>query len=190
MSSADANDVPPSSEKSRLMWLSDISMSIGRYGDIFSDFDPRPYSQRAISDDFLHEAKRAVRYMASGSVELKLLMPKNKRDRRKEGMIKKRLRAHFKRHAEFLMKEKTGIMRNGAAFCAAGVVLMFVAAYLLFSGGDRQLISYFFIILMEPGGWFLFWEGLNLIIFEPKKQKHELRFYNKMSRCSIQFISY
>ena len=35
-----------------------ISLWIDSYDDIFSDFDPRPFSARNISDDFLYEVKK------------------------------------------------------------------------------------------------------------------------------------
>ena len=38
-----------------------ISLILESYTDIFSDFDPRPYDQRTLSDDFLLECKKAVR---------------------------------------------------------------------------------------------------------------------------------
>ena len=42
-------------------------MPTGTYDAMFSVFDPRPYAQRALSDDFLNEAKRAVRDRESGA---------------------------------------------------------------------------------------------------------------------------
>jgi len=38
-----------------------------------------------------------------------------------------------------------------------------------------------FPILTEPAGWFFFWEGLNLTLFEPKRIKPDLEFYRKPS---------
>ena len=37
----------------------DIPLVLDSYDDIFSDFDPRPYSERAMSGDFLLECKKA-----------------------------------------------------------------------------------------------------------------------------------
>lgn len=37
-----------------------ISLWIDSYDDIFSDFDPRHFSLRNISDDFLYEVKKGV----------------------------------------------------------------------------------------------------------------------------------
>ena len=36
-----------------------ISIVLDSYDDLFSDFDPRPYRIRALSDDFLLECKKS-----------------------------------------------------------------------------------------------------------------------------------
>ena len=58
----------------KLLGLSNISLSLNSYDDIFSGFDPRPYSQRALSDDFLAESKRASRDKELDGVELIFLI--------------------------------------------------------------------------------------------------------------------
>src|SRR3989344_4144937 len=80
-----------------------ISLILNDYNDIFSDFDPRPFASRALSDDFLVECKKAARDK-EGSIELRLLVPKKKRDQKSEYEIKKRLREHFEKH----FREKEG----------------------------------------------------------------------------------
>ena len=42
-------------ETEKLLQQSEISLLLDSYDDIFSDFDPRPYNQRALSQDFLAE---------------------------------------------------------------------------------------------------------------------------------------
>jgi len=177
-------DNTPSSFK-----MSDISLWLDSYNDIFSSFDPRPYSERALSVDFLGEAKRASVDKDEGKIELRLLMPPKKRNRQEEGVIKKRLRDHFKKHHEMLHRENRQLVKNGLFFAAMGVVLMFIASYMLFKNSETFLIS-FLIVLLEPAGWFLFWEGLWQVIYQPRERRPELQFYEKMSKCDIQFLSY
>ena len=52
-----------------------VSLWLDTYEDIFSDFDPHPFGQRALSEDFLAEAKRAVRDRRDEVPELRLLVP-------------------------------------------------------------------------------------------------------------------
>ena len=177
-------------EKRKLLEMSRISLQLNNYDEIFSDFDPRDYSQRALSDDFLQETKRASRDKVSGTIELRFLVPKKARNLKHESMIKKRLREHFKKHFEEINKEFKKVRRKGIFFIITGIVLMFLATLILFRYAEGNFLMTFLVILLEPGGWFLFWEGLDLIIFEAKKGIPNLSFYKKMSKCSINFFSY
>ena len=67
---------------------------------------------------------------------------------------------------------------------------MFVASFLLFKGFENSLLINFLIVFLEPAGWFLFWEGLGIVLFESKKKKPEVDFYSKMAKSDIDFISY
>ena len=42
----------------QLALLRDISIWLETYDDIFSDFDPKAYSERVLSDDFLVEIRK------------------------------------------------------------------------------------------------------------------------------------
>lgn len=169
---------------------SEIGLALNDYGDIFSDFDPRPYSERALSDDFLFEAKKASREKVSGEIELKFLLSKDKRNLDHEQMIRKRLHEHFKKHHDMMHREVQQIMFRGISFVIVGIILMFIATLIMFKYSDKTILTNFLIILMEPGGWFFFWEGLNQVIFEAKKKRPDLEFYEKMSKCHISFFSF
>jgi hypothetical protein len=184
----DSNELDES-KKERLLRMSEISLLLDNYDDIFSDFDPRHYSQRAISDDLLSETRRASRDKASGIIELKFMVPENKRNSAHESVIKKRLREHFRRHYTRLQEEVKEMVKQGVIFTAFGIILMLIASFVMFNF-KSSFYSNFFIILLEPGSWFLFWEGLRQIVFEPKNKKSELDFYRKMAKCEITFSAF
>jgi len=165
-----------------LIWLDD-------YADLFSDFDPRPFSQRAMSFDFLSELRRASRDKY-GEISFGLLIPKDKRDMKKDNIVRKRLNEYFEKHYLRYKDETKGVLRKGLLFCIAGIILMFIATYILFKSPDKNLLMNFLIVLLEPAGWFLFWEGLNISIFESRKKKPFLEFYKKMTDSRIHFSSY
>lgn len=175
-------------EKIELLKQSEISLSIDSYDDIFSDFDPRPFSQRALSVDFLDEAKRASR--DKEEIELKFLMPSILRNFETEKTIKNRLREHFKKHAKETEAECKQTIILGIRFIIAGIIFMFLATLILYKFKEASFLSTFLVVLLEPAGWFSFWEGLNLAIFESKKKKPEAIFYKKMANCKITFLSY
>ena len=166
-----------------------ISLKLADYNDIFSDFDPRPYSDRALSVDFLSEAKRASIDKPSGQIELRLMVPKKLRKPGVEEVIKKRLKNHFERHARKIKLQNKKILRNGSIFTASGIGIMLVATFVLFGYSQTNIFNHFLTILFEPAGWFLFWEGLDQVVFESKKTGPELEFYEKMAKSDINFIS-
>jgi hypothetical protein len=175
-------------DRHELLKISEISLWLDTYDDIFSDFDPRPYHQRALSDDFLLEAKKASMDKNQG-IELKFLIPKNKRNLTHEALIKKRLREHFKKHLLSFKDELKKMLRQGLYFVISGIIIMFFASLILFKADDSLLFD-FLVVFLEPAGWFLFWEGLGILVFEIKKKKPDLDFYDKMSKCDIVFIEY
>jgi len=176
--------------RANVLKMSEIGLAINTYDDIFSDFDPRPYSQRAMSDDFLLEAKKASKEKVSGTIELKFLVPKDQRNAEHEFTIKRRLREHFKKHHDQMHNEVKQIASRGIYFIIVGIILMFFATLILFKYPYKTMLSNFLVILFEPGGWFFFWEGLGQIVFETKKKRPDLEFYEKMAKCEIGFLSY
>lgn len=176
-------------EVNKLLKISEISLWLDDYEDIFSDFDPRPFTMRVLSDDFINEAKKEVRDGKSGAVELVLLIPKEKRNTKHERDIKKRITEYCAVQAERLKKDSRDLVKRGLSFLVIGTIMMFMASFLLYNY-DKNIIASFLIILLEPSSWFLFWEGLGQIIFDSKKKKPDLLFYEKMRVGNIIFIPY
>lgn len=181
--------VCPPEEKLRLLKMSEISLSLDTYDDIFSDFDPRPYSERALSDDFLYEAKRASREKRSGKVELHFLIPQNARNHESEKIIAKRLHEHFKKHHMLIHKETNDIRSRGTISALIGMILMAVATYISTMKSEDFLFNLLFV-MMEPAGWFITWFGLDNIFYTSTQRKPDLEFYEKMSTCEIRFTPY
>lgn len=176
-------------DRKELLKESEISLVIDTYDDIFSDFDPRPYSQRALSQDFLDEAKRASRDKKYEKIQLKFLAPRHIRKAGEEAVIKKRLKDHFGKHTIEYKKERRSIIKEGLFFLSLGIIFMSITTVILVQqnkGYWTTLVS----VVLEPGGWFLFWEGLYLIVFEARRKTPELEFYKKMSRAEISFSNY
>jgi hypothetical protein len=180
----------PISEEERigLLRMSEISLWIDTYDDIFSDFDPRPYSQRALSDDFLFEAKKASREKTSGKVELVFLIPDEKRSHELEAVIRKRLHEHFRKHASILAEEVSKFRNRGIVMALCGFSLLAVSSYVIWKSQESYWIS-LLRIMTEPAGWFLSWEGMNHLVYSPKQMNTDLEFYRKMAGCDIEFLS-
>lgn len=178
-----------SEETKRLLQSSEVSLILDTYDDIFSDFDPRPFVQRALSHDFLEEAKRATRDLPSGGIQLKFLIPYQLRNITTEIMIKKRLKEHFKKHHLQLTLDLKKLRTRGILMALFGVILILIATYLV-SLSAQNIILRFFEVVLEPAGWFTSWTGLEDIYWTGRDISKEHQFYNKMSESNIEFISY
>jgi len=176
-------------KKQQLLQESSISIILDTYDDIFSDFDARGYGERALSDDFLPEIKRAAKDKPSGDLQLSLLMPKDLRNLSVENTIKHRLKEHFKRHAHIDHKGLVKTRNLGILMILIGAILG-VLATALYDFGNKSFLSKFILILMEPASWFNIWEGMNHVFFESKDLKQEFVFNDKMAGAEIKFLSY
>lgn len=166
-----------------------IPLALDSYEDIFSVFDPRPYSQKALSDDFLRECNHAAKDKAFGNkIELILSLAKSKRNSHEEAVIKKRLLEHFKKHFIEKEKEKKSIVKQGISWVVIGTVLLLTETYI------RTYSPNFFLnmlsLIMEPASWFSFWEGLSKIFIHAKVDVEDYDFYKKMANVEIRFENY
>lgn len=166
-----------------------ISLIIESYNDLFSDFDPRPYDQRALSDDFLSECKNAVRSKAEdySGFELRFLIPKAKRNLNDEEKIKKRLSLYFEKHYLETLVEIKQTRKNGIFFIVLGAVLTLFGALLTSKEG---LLFNILTVIIEPAGWFTIWNGFDRVLLEPRKKAQEHLFYKKMTHLDIKFHPY
>ncbi|MEM4260337.1 MAG: hypothetical protein QXG00_03805 [Candidatus Woesearchaeota archaeon] len=176
-------------EKQKLLKQSEISLLLDHYDDIFSDFDPRHYSERALSDDFLNEVRRASRDKPSGKLLLKFMVPKQNRNFLQEYVIKKRLRDHFKKHHQLLLEEIKDIKKKGLNIIAWGTSLMLIAGFIN-SLPNLSFFHHLLLTITEPAGWFLWWTGLDQFYYTVKQKKPELVFYEKFETAEISFTSY
>jgi len=173
-------------EKGARMKEGNISLILDNYDDLFSDFDPRPFSERALSDDFLQECKRASRDK-NYEFELNMLVPKTKRNSEHEALIKKRLKSHFQKHAKVSQKEVKKVKIEGFIWFLVGALIMLGATFLY---GLEGFFFTFLLVISEPAGWFMFWEGLDKVFMYSKEKKPEADFYSKMAEAKLVFSSY
>ena len=166
----------------------DISLWIDEYDDIFSDFDPRSYAERNISDDFIYELKRLCRESEFHIKELRLQVPEKLRNEKEESVIVKSLQQFFKKNlllfSQRLKKEK----RKGIVLILIAVLSMLIGSYLLTIRSSNFLV-HTILVIFEAAGWFLLWSGFDSIISGNKKELPEWEFFNKLSKSTIRFVS-
>ncbi|MFA5412268.1 MAG: hypothetical protein WC350_02905 [Candidatus Micrarchaeia archaeon] len=175
-------------EKKPSSILSLIHMGLDSYDDIFSDFDPSPYSERLLSEDFILEARRRYAEKKGGGLELRFSLPEKLRSAKTEALVKRRLRDHF--HAK-VRDEEADIARSrkrGAIYFAAGfAVLLFVAAAPQI--GPLSGIAHFIDILLVPVGWFGMFDGVELMVEAPRRFEKEINFNKRLAGATYTFFS-
>ena len=165
-----------------------VSLWLDNYDDIFSDFDPRPYSRRALSEDFLAEARRAVRDRRDEVPELRLLIPTPARHVEDETIIQKRLHEHFRKHADRLRRKRRRAIGVSLVVAMAGFALM--AASALLRQQPETVTRTVLPVFLEPAGWFAVWFGLDHLFYESRDIAREQAFYRKMARAEVVFTAY
>jgi hypothetical protein len=174
--------------KKELLNESEISLVLDTYDDIFSDFDPRHFNTRALSEDFLLEAKRACLDKPDG-LELRFLIPRAHRNVAHEALIKQRLREHFTKH-NLMILEKIRIYKKQAMILIISGVLLGFAAIGVTLLNINQVIKNALEIILQPASWFTIWTGFEHLTFMPEKLTSESEFYRKMTSAHVFFTPY
>lgn len=164
----------------------DISLWVDCYDDLFSDFDLRPFTSRNISDDFLREVKKLSHESDLHVDNLVLYLPKNIRDKDSEAIITRRLHNHFTKNLHFFKKKRKAESKRDLLLSLLGLSMMLTAGYIS-SSGSRNIWIHVLLVVFEPAGWFLVWINLEHLINSSRREKPELEFYLKLSKCKIFF---
>ncbi len=175
--------------KQSLLKLAEISIMLDSYDSIFSDFDPSPYSERTLSDDFIMQSKKISRNKTGKKIALNLLLPKNKRNDEDEKIIIKSLHSYFKSVHQELTHEVRKINKRGFYLTVTGIILMMAASYISYLNTQKFHI-HLLLVLFEPAGWFLLWAGLDHLVYSSKETKKDLDFYSNMTKSEIKFFTY
>lgn len=164
----------------------EILMNLDDYDDIFSDFDKKPYTNRALSDDFFLQIKKDCLEGDYKKLEIKIIVQKKNRNPRFEMIIKRRIEEYFRNHFKKLEKGRKKQLRLGYVFLIFGAILL-LFKYILTEGIKNHQFKVLSIIL-EPFSWFLFWEGTYILFFETKGDKQEYEMYKNLAKAKILFI--
>lgn len=166
--------------------LREIGIWLDDYKDIFSDFDPRPYAERALSDDFINELKKVCNESEFKVKHLNLLMPEKIRETGTEQIIIERIALHIKIHYQNSLKRKRTIRNRSFLMIAIGLLCMTIAAY-IHNLQSKEFMYTILIVCFEPAGWFLMWTGLDDLLSITKRKIQEFDFYDKLHSSKINF---
>ncbi|MCP4650895.1 MAG: hypothetical protein GY853_12565 [PVC group bacterium] len=167
--------------------LQEVVIAIDTWDDVFSDFDPRPLSERTLSEDFIIELRQRYRETSRGNFIVTICAPRGLSDKKSERTVAKRLKRHFLHRALIRKKENIRIRIRGIVFVLCGIsfltFLTLAAYYKLFS----ELVIDVLSIVVMPLGWFGIWEGFSkLVDIKPALVQEEM-FYLKLSKAQYRF---
>lgn len=166
-----------------------ISLWFDGYDDIFSDFDPRPYSGRIISDDFLNELEKVVSEVKTNRFDITFLIPRGKVNHTQEKIIQSRLHQYFQKESLHFQLKYKNILKKGIIITFLGMTTMLLTAIFSSQIQDR-FFSNFLTVLFEPTGWFAVWYGLDHIFYLSKDKKVHLDFAAKILSAEMNFDAY
>ncbi len=171
------------SKKNNVKKIKKLSIWLDDYEEIFSDFDPRPYSQRVLSDDFFNEIKKLSLEDLPHKIELNLILENIQRDKKLEKIIIDRINGYFEYRYKETIKKNNRILKQSALFLILGGLMITYIHYMHLKLGEYTL----FLELIHPASWFLSWEALHLFVFEYLESKPFERFLGKVSNSKITF---
>lgn len=167
----------------------EITIQLDTYEDIFSDFDPRPYLQRALSEDFLKETQRRYLEDKRGRFEVRFTIPSSERDLKEEALIKKRLREHF----AIMVRREAEIIRNtknrGYVYIFAGMMVLVANVYALLELNESSVFYQLLSVILVPAGWYGMFTGIGKVIDEPFDAVNRKNICEKFERANYVFMS-
>ena len=169
--------------------MREITIRLDTYEDIFSDFDPRPYSQRELSEDFLKEIQRRFMEDNRGRFEIHFTIPSSERDTREEALIKKRLREHFSTmvtHENTLIKNTRA---QGYLYIIAGAFVLLSDVFALAVLNESSIFYKILSVLIVPAGWYGMYTGMGKVIDEPALSVEKKLAYEKFEKANYIFLS-
>lgn len=165
-----------------------ITIALDTYDDIFSDFDPREYESRALSDDFLAELSKIVREddEKKDLQEFHLLIPAGLRNEHSEEIISHRLHNYFRKIQQKLREEVRITKRKGVLLLLSGLMCLLLAGFISFLH-TSLLGLHLIMVALEPAGWFFIWMAYDNLFGSVLRKKSDLEFHSRMTKRKIAF---
>ncbi len=168
--------------------MTELSLWLDEYTDIYSDFDSRHYLKRRISEDFLNELKTALKYKDEKSDVLVLILPKEKRDYKDEILIIESIKNFFTQQLSFYKTKSSKKLQNGIGLLVTGLLIMVTNSFFTMLNKHNFMLTTLKLVL-EPAAWFLLWIGFDFLVYHFVDLNKEKRFFKTLSIMNIHFQS-
>ena len=163
-----------------------IAIRLRTYDDLFSHFDPRPYAERTLSDDFLTEIAKPRLDRSKTAPQLEFFMPSSERSPQDESVIRERLHRHFDERADALEAQRQHAHSHGTLLALIGTGMLLASA-LVRTYVHNDFAAACLTVALEPGGWYAVWYGFDELFYGAKTIATEQAFHRRMTDASIVF---
>ncbi|MFN5183261.1 MAG: hypothetical protein ACK5D5_09600 [Bacteroidota bacterium] len=164
-----------------------ISIWLDDYDDLFSDFDPRNYGYRNISDDFLFELKKMSVDLSHSADSIILMLPANKRNLALEKKIILRLRSYLRDNYLERKLELNFAKKKSLLFLFIGFILIFISGYISKYQTSILYVRIIFV-LTEPSGWYFAWTGFENYFLETQAKLKTVVTFKKLANAKVIFL--
>jgi hypothetical protein len=160
----------------------DVIVALNGYDDIFDDFDPQAYVERAISADFMDAlGKRMANLNRKERVNIMLTLPYYRRVIKDEKVIKERLAEHFWNMARHWEERESEARDQSVAMMAIGLLVFSIGQFLI-----HEYFSFFDELIIIPA-WFLTFYGLDKYLFDVPKNTSKKGFFESLKGAKVTF---
>jgi hypothetical protein len=167
--------------------LKEISIIIDVWDDVFSDFDPRPLDERALSEDFISELKKRYRETPRGDLLISFYAPRTLKHEDSERMVTQRLKQYFGDRALQKKQELFRTRKKGGGFVLGGIFFLTSITLLAYFNIFPVLMIKILEIVLVPLGWFGIWEGFSKIVNASPGSSQEGILFRKLSKAEYRF---
>ncbi len=174
-----------STEKKPSTIIASVDLWLDNYDDIFSDFDPRDYHERAISGDFVDELLRRSREQQRQEISFRLSVPKERRNREVEQIINDRLKEHFGALASRSKEKMKKSRKFGSLLLGAGALVYFGSIASEFRFPFMHTVRNIFEVFC----WFSMWEGARQLFIEKDPHIEKSALYSSLANADYEFLS-
>jgi hypothetical protein len=169
--------------------IRDISIAIDTWDDIFSDFDPRPLSERTLSEDFIFELTKRSHESRKGHSVITICAPGSLRNDRAERIASTRIRLYLAQRAALANDTIRRQRTRGVVFALCGFIFLSTLTIMgyEFKPWFGNLGFQFVEIILMPLGWFGIWEGVSKIVDVDRLLLQEAALYDRLAHATYRF---
>jgi hypothetical protein len=168
-----------------------IELSVPRFENLFSPYDPTPIHQKDIDPAIMNTIlSQFVVFPRHTGVELHVYLPKKVKKSNVENHLEQALRHHFE--YELLENElhlQRRLQKGLKTFFYAAIIFttLFISSYLLNKVNEQYVLLHIFAEGLSIGAWVSLWHPIEMILYNWLPLYENKKKYSKLKDMRIKF---